>query len=82
MTADIETIGKNTGGQEALAAMFQKASQKILSGKWVANKAVILFVDDREGQFSVRFAQAGLKMSQCVTVCEIAKTVFLKEMGY
>jgi len=45
------------------------------------NKLLVLALDDND-QYLVTFMQAGMKMSQCLTLCEVAKTVFLTEMGY
>ena len=45
-------------------------------------KVLILSVDDTDGQFKINFIQSGMKMSQCLAACEVAKAVFLKEMGY
>jgi len=47
-----------------------------------AKKILILAVDDTNENFDVSFIQAGMKMSQCVTVCEVAKAIFLRSMGY
>ena len=44
-------------------------------------KVLVLALND-DDQYSVRFLQAGMRMSQCVTLCEVAKTVFLTEMEY
>lgn len=44
-------------------------------------KLLILALDDNN-QYSVSFMQAGMKMSECVTLCEVAKTIFLREMEY
>ena len=35
-------------------------------------KLLILGVDDN-GQYSVSFMQAGMKMSECLTLCEVGK---------
>lgn len=45
-------------------------------------KLLVLALDDTSGNFSVSFVQAGMKMSECVTLCEVAKTIFLREMEY
>tara|TARA_R110001599_G_scaffold339851_1_gene559734 strand:- start:27177 stop:27449 length:273 start_codon:yes stop_codon:yes gene_type:complete len=47
-------------------------------------KILILALDEGENkdQYSVSFIQAGMKMSQCVSLCEVAKTIFLSDMGY
>jgi hypothetical protein len=44
-------------------------------------KLLILALDDTDG-YSVSFIQAGMKMSECLTLCEVAKTLFLSEMEY
>ena len=45
-------------------------------------KLLVLALDDTAGNFSVSFVQAGMKMSECVALCEVAKTIFLREMEY
>lgn len=45
-------------------------------------KLLVICVDDTENNYSVSWAQAGMKMSQCISACEVAKTLFLSEMGY
>ena len=44
------------------------------------NKAVVLLLND-DGGYSVGFSQAGMKMSECVALCEIGKDRFKEEMG-
>lgn len=62
--------------KEALADIGKNGAFK--NGK----KVLILAIDDTNENFDVSFIQAGMKMSQCVTVCEVAKTIFLRSMGY
>lgn len=45
-------------------------------------KVLILALDDTQDNFSIGFFQAGMRMSECLAVCETAKSIFLKEMGY
>lgn len=45
-------------------------------------KLLVLAVDDSSGSFQVSFIQAGMKMSECISLCEIAKLVFMREMNY
>ena len=45
-------------------------------------KILILSLDDANGEYKVNFIQSGMNMSQCLTVCEVAKAVFLAEMNY
>lgn len=45
-------------------------------------KLLILALDDTDENFHVSFIQAGMKMSECVAVCDVAKNIFKKNMGY
>lgn len=45
-------------------------------------KVVILSLEDTDDQYKVSFTQAGMRMSECISLCEIAKCVFKKQMGY
>jgi hypothetical protein len=47
-----------------------------------SRKALIIFLDDTEGNYDTRFSQAGMKMSECVALCEIGKYPFLEQMKY
>ena len=46
------------------------------------SKILILALDDTEENYSISFIQGGMKMSECVGLCETAKTIFLSEMNY
>ena len=45
-------------------------------------KVLILALDDTDENYAISFIQAGMKMSDCVGLCEAAKTIFLREMNY
>ena len=47
-------------------------------------KLIIICLDEGEktDEYHISWVQAGMKMSQCVTLCEVAKMSFLEEMGY
>lgn len=45
-------------------------------------KLLILALDDTQENFSVSFIQAGMRMSECNNLCDIAKSIFKGEMGY
>ena len=45
-------------------------------------KLLILALDDTEGDYDISFIQAGMKMSECLALCEVSKTLFLTEMNY
>lgn len=72
--------GKNWSIEDALKSAIDDIGKNgaLKNGK----KVLILALDDTDKNFSVSFIQAGLNMSQCLTVCEVAKTIFLQQMGY
>lgn len=45
-------------------------------------KLLVLALDDSDGQYSISFRQAGMRMSECTALCEIAKDLFKKEIGH
>ncbi len=45
-------------------------------------KVLVLALDDTNDNYSVSFMQAGMTMSECNNLCDIAKSVFKKDMGY
>lgn len=64
--------------QDALKDIGQRGAFK--HGK----KLLILALDEGEqgDKYEISFIQAGMKMSQCVSLCEVAKSLFLSEMNY
>jgi len=44
-------------------------------------KVLVLALND-DDQFSISFLQAGFKMSECLTLCEISKAMFLAQLNY
>jgi hypothetical protein len=44
------------------------------------NKAVVLLLND-DGQYTTGFNQAGMVMSECILLCEMAKDDFKVAMG-
>ncbi len=61
---------------DALANVGKKGAFE--SGK----KVLVLALDDNDGNYSISFIQGGMKMSECIGLCETAKAVFLSEMNY
>lgn len=45
------------------------------------NKALVVLLDDRDGKYITGFSQAGMRMSECVLLCELGKEMFKGEMG-
>lgn len=45
-------------------------------------KLLVLCVDDTDNNYKVNFVQGGMTMSQCLLLCEVAKQIFIKDLGY
>lgn len=45
-------------------------------------KLLILALDESNDEYSISFIQAGMSMSECISLCEISKSVFKNQMGY
>jgi hypothetical protein len=45
-------------------------------------KILILSLGEDDGQYSVSFFQSGMRSSECVSLCEVSKAIFLAEMNY
>ena len=84
--SNIESIGRASGDgtmmrpedtlKDALDSIGKEGSLKN------GNKVLVLALDDTHENFNITFFQAGMTMSQCLAVCETAKSIFLREMGY
>lgn len=64
------------------AQMLEDALADVMSGERPHNKALILFLSDRDGKYDVGFSQANMSMSECIALCEIAKTIFKEQMRF
>ncbi len=51
-------------------------------GAFRGKKLLILALDEGEqgGQYDLSFIQAGMSMSQCISLCEVSKAMFIEEM--
>jgi hypothetical protein len=47
-----------------------------------AKKLLVLCLDDMDNGYSVSWYQCGMKMSECLALCDIGKTKFKEEMEY
>ncbi len=74
----------NNGGYSSPESVLRDTLNEI--GKRGAfkngKKLLILALDDTDENFEVSFIQAGMKMSECMAVCEVAKSIFKKNMNY
>lgn len=46
------------------------------------NKAMVIFLDDTDNKYEVRYCSAQQKLSECIAVMEVAKTIMMKKMGH
>ena len=46
------------------------------------NKALVLYLNDTNGQYGINWSQGGMRMSECLALCDIAKGLFKREMEY
>jgi len=74
--------GQNDPSTENMIATLHEAASAIQGSKVNACKGLVLLLDDSDGTFTVKFFNAGMRMSECVALTECAKMRFLNEMGY
>lgn len=75
-------VGQNGPSTENVIALLHEAASAIQDAKVNARKGLVLLLDDSDNSFTVRFFNAGMRMSECVALIECAKMRFLNEMGY
>lgn len=64
-----------------LATVLQHEATQVRIGKRRANKALILFLDDEDGAFSIGFRNVNMRCSQGLAVLEVVKIDLLRNMG-
>jgi len=74
-------IEANNGKMMSPIDQLKEAIADIEAGHIDPDQILILSVNTKD-QFSVNFHQAGMKMSECLALCEVAKTIFLTQMDY
>lgn len=45
-------------------------------------KMLVAILDDSSGDYEFSWYQCGMKMSECISLCEVAKTRFLRQMHF
>lgn len=73
---------KNDPSKEEVIAMLHEAIDRLESGELEFDRALLLFLEPDPDSFIVRFMNAGMRMSECISLCEIAKVIFLRQMNY
>ncbi len=70
------------GSRWTVEQMLTDALAEVTEQRTTATKALVLFLDDTDGQYAVGFRQSGLSMSQALALTHVAQSVLLREMGY
>jgi hypothetical protein len=58
------------------------ATQELASGELQCDKLLIVGLDTRDGSYSFRHYNSGLKNSEILALCEAIKAKTLQAMGY
>ena len=64
--------------EDALSTIESEVPNAFTEG----NKILIIALDDSNEQYKITWIQAGMKHSECMALCEIAKSEFKSSMNY
>lgn len=86
MPAEVVRLG-NTEGPEGVRTMLLEALSDIERNDFPAQKAVLIFLDDRPtetgvGVFNIRQYTSGVRCSEVLAILAVAKSKFLSFMGH
>jgi hypothetical protein len=81
---DIELLGNLTNNSKMITPemMLEDAKKDILNGDIKPNKAIFIYLDTEEDGYDIGWYNANMSCSEILALIEVAKTLFLKEMGY
>lgn len=86
MSNNIESMAEASGNAKMhTPEMALKDALKMVGKEGTfknGTKLMVLALDDRSNNYDLSFIQAGMSSSECVALCEVAKTRFLSHMGY
>lgn len=60
--------------------VLESVISQIKNGELECNKLLVLTLDDTDGQYNTTFTQGQMSMSECISLCDISKTLFMREM--
>ena len=73
----------DSGMHRSPETMLVEALEEVRNGsRSNRKKMLVLTVDEENDSYIINWMQAGMKMSQCLTLCEVSKMRFLTDMGY
>ena len=70
------------GSRWTVEQMLTEALAEVAEQRTTPTKALVLFLDDTDGQYDVGFRQSGLTMSQALALTHVVQSVLLREIGY
>ena len=78
-----QAIGDGTKHSPEMA--LNDALEDIVKGSGAfknGKKLIVICLDDTEDNYDISWIQAGMSMSECLALCDVAKARFLSQMGY
>jgi len=82
MTGDIVRLGDESGNSSHISVeqLLEGSLEELKEGKIVANRAIIIFLDDesQEDIFHAVSRHAQMRYSRCVSLLEVVKTSFVR----
>jgi len=75
---DFANDGRMLSPMDALKSAITDIENKDIT----PNKILILSLDHSDDEYNVNFHQAGMTMSECLALCDVAKSIMIKEMNY
>ena len=70
------------GTKWTVEQMLEDALSDLREHRRAPTKAIVIFLDDESLKYDVGFSQAGLSLSQAISLIEVAKSSLLREIGY
>lgn len=77
--ADKKHDGRLWAAEDALRDAIVQIQQGKRDPK---DKVLILFLNDRDGNYDVDYVQAGLRASGCANLCNFGNSLFKRDVGY
>lgn len=81
MSASVERIGPvDQTGVEPIIAMLHEAISDLREGNRTACKAVVLFLNDEDDDYTIGFANSGMSSSEIIALIEVNKLQLYQTM--
>jgi len=79
-------LGNKGFPEDSRGWKLRAAINKILTEKDFpvdeCKKALILQLYDENGAYDIKYTNVGMSMAECISLCELSKTLFKNDMGY